>query len=70
MDKPFKPYVYGAARSRAAQRALAVAEADHEQRPTTWRGITKEGQDRDPAARLRTYRRRRASSKASAVAAS
>jgi hypothetical protein len=70
VDKPFKPYVYGAARSREAQRALALAEADHGPRPTTLRGITEEGQDRDPAARLRTYRRRSASSKASAVAAS
>lgn len=55
IDKPFKPYVYGAARSRAALRALAQAEAEHGPRPQTLRGI--EGQDSEPAARLRRYRR-------------
>ena len=44
-DKPFKPYVYGATRSRAARAALDQAEAAHGKRPATLRGLGKASHD-------------------------
>jgi len=51
--QPFKPYVYGATRNKAARAAPAQAEAEHGKRPSRLRGLRK-AEELEPASTVAT----------------